>query len=121
MALKKTAASSKNEIGMFVKSQTKAIWTWGGAAFATGLVATFALTILALDFYVSFNAPSAIGSLGGAALLTMAGTWAWRNRDDRRPSLSRAALTAVFQAIAFTLGYLVTIGAFNCFYPPNFT
>ena len=102
-----------------MKAHRKAVLGWASVAFAAGFVTTFGIIILTIDFYVS--TPGFWGCLGLSALLTMAGTWAWRNRDDRRPTPGRAALTAGVQVVALALGYLAAVEAFDVTYPPNFT
>jgi hypothetical protein len=94
----------------------KGTLAWLGVAFVAGVLSSAALTILALDFYLSSN-PYFVWGL--CALLTVAGTWAWRNRDARKPSFTMSLVTAGGQIILFAAACALTLVALLAIYPPN--
>lgn len=97
-------------------ARCKAVLSWFGVAFAIGLATWTAISIAALDFYLSFN-PWLV--MGLAVVVTLGGTWLWRGRDARKPTLSANCLTAAGQLLALALACIVFFWAFQHIYPPN--
>ena len=98
------------------RASRKGILAWLGIAFVAGALSSIGLTILALDFYVSSN-PYLVWGL--CALPIVARTWAWRNRDARKPSFRMNLLTAGGQVVLFAAACALTITALLAIYPPN--
>ena len=97
-------------------ARRKAILAWMGIAFAIGTIGLWAMAIASLDFYLSFD-PYVVVAL--VAVLTVGGTWFWRARDARRPTLTINCLTFAGQIAALVLAYIVFFWAFQHIYPPD--
>ncbi|ESQ74373.1 hypothetical protein ABAC402_14680 [Asticcacaulis sp. AC402] len=88
------------------------------AAFGLGLVIGFAMTMLALRFYVSITQPHAVAiaaSLAVGALIT------WLGSRKKRPSVLILILAFVAATPLAIVGTYAAIHGLLAIYPPNFT
>ncbi len=86
-------------------------------AFCLGVAIAFAMMILALDFYVSIENPLLISTI--SIVCVAAGTWAWRNRDDRRPIWRTNLALAGGQIFVMAAAMEATLYCLMSIYPPN--